>query len=246
MNNNKAFTLIELLVVVAIIALVAGLLLPAVQSAREAARRVQCVANLRQIGTALHSYHATHNMFASSSLVNRAGWSRNCLSELAFLLPFLEQPPLYSTISMDLVDREGPERPSLENHTARGMFVQVFLCPSDSQLNDRNSYRFNHGRFGAGRRPFDGPFSLGVLPSAAKVTDGLSQTTFASERNGGSYTNGSEDVARDVLVSGSDSGIVVSSDDQFPLLSGGEPRSMDDDFGSVLVLFRALLHAIQP
>jgi prepilin-type N-terminal cleavage/methylation domain-containing protein len=68
MKNNRAFTLLELLVVVAIIALLAGLLLPAVQ----AARRAQCAANLRQIGTAVHSYHVTHNMFPSSSLVNRA------------------------------------------------------------------------------------------------------------------------------------------------------------------------------
>jgi prepilin-type N-terminal cleavage/methylation domain-containing protein/prepilin-type processing-associated H-X9-DG protein len=215
MKNNRAFTLLELLVVVAIIALLAGLLLPAVQAAREAARRAQCAANLRQIGTAVHSYHATHNMFPSSSLVNRAGWSRNCLSELAFLLPFLEQQPLYGSINMDLVDLESPERPSLENHTARGTRLQIFMCPSDAEPNHRNSYRFNHGRYGAGRRQFDGPFSLGVLPSAANITDGLSQTIFASERNGGSYTKGAEDVARDVRVPSSDSSIIMSSDDQF-------------------------------
>ena len=213
--RRSGFTLIELVVAVGIIGLLVAILLPAVQSAREAARRVRCVSSLRQLGYALHSYHASHNMFPSSSLANGRGWSRNCLSELTFLLPYIDQQPLYASINMDLVDLEGPERPSMENHTSRQTAVSTFLCPSDVEVNHRNSYRFNHGRFGAGRRPFDGPFSLGVLPSTAKVTDGLSHTAFVSERNGGSFVSGSENPSRDIKYASGENLPVFSSDEQF-------------------------------
>lgn len=211
----RAFTLIEVLVVIGIVSLLLSLLMPAVQAAREAARRTQCVSNLRQIGTGVHSYHSIHDMFPSSSLTNRAGWSRNCLSELAFLLPFLEQHPLYDAINMDLVDREAPERPSVENHTVRNTAFGVFMCPSDGGANHRNSYRFNHGRYGVGRRLYDGPFSVGVFPSASTITDGLSRTAFASERTCGSFVKDAQDRVRDVRYSTSGTNVIFKSDDDF-------------------------------
>jgi len=91
----KGFTLIELLVVIAIIAILIALLLPAVQQAREAARRTQCRNNLKQIGLALHNYHDTHRVFPpgyiTGTVPSNIGWG-------TFLLPFIDQAPLYNAI----------------------------------------------------------------------------------------------------------------------------------------------------
>src|SRR3954447_23764237 len=91
----RGFTLIELLVVIAIIAVLIALLLPAVQSAREAARRSQCVNNLKQIGLALHNYHSMHDVFPmGQSLATGYGWDN--WSCQALLLSSLEQNALYN------------------------------------------------------------------------------------------------------------------------------------------------------
>ncbi len=84
---TKAFTLVELLVVIAVIGLIAAMLLPAVQAAREAARRMQCGNNLRQMGLGLHAYHTTSNAFPS-------GQASASQSLHASLLPYLDQVPL--------------------------------------------------------------------------------------------------------------------------------------------------------
>lgn len=120
-NHRPAFTLIELLVVIAIIAILIALLLPAVQQAREAARRTQCRSNLKQIGLALHNYHDTHNVFPPGAIGGRGtGWS-------AFLLPFLDQAPLYNSIGWneaDDWDEAGPNRKACET------VIPIFRCPS--------------------------------------------------------------------------------------------------------------------
>src|SRR5213592_4958703 len=94
-RHRRGFTLIELLVVIAIIAVLIALLLPAVQSAREAARRAQCVNNLKQVRIAMHNYHGAMRSLPPGGLAIVDGtWQ-------LFVLPFLEQSPLYNSYNMD-------------------------------------------------------------------------------------------------------------------------------------------------
>ncbi len=223
-RRDRAFTLIEVLVVLGVIGILIGLLLPAVQAARESARRVQCSANLRQLGIAMNAYYALHGMFPSSQLLTGPNWSANCMSELSYLLPDLEQGPLFASINMTLANSESPQLPSLENHTARNTRVGTFLCPSDPCSFALNSYRFNRGRFGMRPGlPFDGPFSLMVLPSDETVTDGLAATAFVSERVAGTFVAEGDGV-RDIKTAGNLRGTLISSDAQFiPLCLASEP-----------------------
>jgi len=100
-KHNHAFTLVELLVVIAIIGVMVGLLLPAVQAAREAARRSQCNNNLKQMGLALHNYHDTHNSFPPSCMKEKLqddGGRAQTTTWHASLLPFMEQQPMFDRI----------------------------------------------------------------------------------------------------------------------------------------------------
>ena len=129
----KAFTLIELLVVIAIIAILVALLLPAVQQAREAARRTQCKNNLKQFGLALHNYESTFGMFpltnAQNYLPNVQGFSPQ-----ARLLPYMEQVNLQNLLDFTQPAFTGPFSSLLPNPafaTAFATPLQVMLCPSD-------------------------------------------------------------------------------------------------------------------
>ena len=118
---RRGFTLIELLVVIAIIAILIALLLPAVQQAREAARRSQCQNNLKQIGLGLHNYHDTHKVFPPG-VITDTGWAWGTM-----ILPFVDQANLYNTMApggiMDL---------SNATQLANAQTVlNVYLCPSD-------------------------------------------------------------------------------------------------------------------
>src|SRR5262249_6518176 len=95
-RNQRGFTLIELLVVIAIIAILIALLLPAVQQAREAARRTQCKNNLKQLGLAIHNYESTH-----STLPPQSGgtYDNNEMSGIVMMLPYLDQAPLWNKIT---------------------------------------------------------------------------------------------------------------------------------------------------
>src|SRR3954465_8015367 len=98
-RNRPGFTLIELLVVIAIIAVLIALLLPAVQAAREAARRIQCTNNLKQIGLALHNYHSVNNVFPPGRINTYAAGNGHCWGAYSQLLPQLELQTLFNAMN---------------------------------------------------------------------------------------------------------------------------------------------------
>jgi prepilin-type N-terminal cleavage/methylation domain-containing protein/prepilin-type processing-associated H-X9-DG protein len=144
-GSRRGFTLIELLVVIAIIAVLIALLLPAVQAAREAARRIQCNNNLKQLGIALHNYHSSNNCFPVGFLypTKTTGLPVPALhyrwSVLAQLTPFLEQTSVYQSLNMNFPIAAGPSglygvgpwTVFAENSTTLSTKVNIFLCPSD-------------------------------------------------------------------------------------------------------------------
>jgi prepilin-type N-terminal cleavage/methylation domain-containing protein/prepilin-type processing-associated H-X9-DG protein len=130
---RPAFTLIELLVVIAIIGVLIALLLPAVQSAREAARRAQCVNNLKQIGLALHNYVTFANVFPPGRVNSHIAGHGNCWGAYSQLLPQLDQAPLFNATNFLLPPEIEPTLPEAAgNSTAFEAFLSTLLCPSDS------------------------------------------------------------------------------------------------------------------
>ncbi len=190
--RRNGFTLVELLVVIAVIGMLVALLLPAVQSARTSARRMQCVNNLRQIGLATANYASANNHLppptAGAQFENRG-------STLVLLLPYLEEGALYANYQLEnaITDRQ--------NALVTGQSVPVFLCPEMSTnrpvpdtecgevlaagsyvISSRTTYS-GHGRLdGAFRNPVAGrPYTL----SYRHITDGTSKTLLFGEVNYG-------------------------------------------------------------
>jgi prepilin-type N-terminal cleavage/methylation domain-containing protein len=217
-SRRRGFTLIELLVVIAIIAVLIALLLPAVQAAREAARRSQCVNNLKQIGIAMHNYHDIcgslpwgHGYF---------GW--NDWSAFVSLLPEMEQGPLFNMINF--TNKNGIYQPAYPgngtsftqgcpaNTTIFAMTIKGLICPTDQDRLTTVYGKLNYaGNAGSNPASFfdinndaanNGLFSsVGYTPnttySFSNVTDGLSNTAAFSEKVKGI---GSDVTTRDLLV----------------------------------------------
>jgi len=137
-SNRHGFTLIELLVVIAIIAVLIGLLLPAVQAAREAARRAQCVNNMKQIGLALHNYHDVHNSFPPGAITFGGDpWNAlsNQLNWRALILPQMEANNVYNSVNFNIqtTGDTGAGRNPGAMYTAWMTVNNTWLCPSDGK-----------------------------------------------------------------------------------------------------------------
>ena len=131
--KKRGFTLIELLVVIAIIAILIALLLPAVQQAREAARRSQCKNNLKQIGLALHNYHDVHSVFPPGVVLDNEEWGW-----AAHILPYIEEGSLFNTLQIGTVRRDSSAL------SDRQYVIDTYRCPSDTAP-DKNTGREDQG-----------------------------------------------------------------------------------------------------
>lgn len=202
--TRAGFTLIELLVVILVIGILSSLLLPAVQGAREAARRLTCANHLKQIGLALHSYASAHGYFppingpSTTDTDPRNFFSAHAYSPLVRMLAELEQGPLYNASNFWGIATT--DASLWANQTVMATSVGLFLCPSDSTPPvggyGRVTYRFNQGPspwFAPGPNKelcWDGPFTVHRAYRPADFRDGLSQTIGVSERLQGDWRKG--------------------------------------------------------
>lgn len=176
---QKAFTLIELLVVIAIIGLLVALILPAVQSARETARKASCNNNLKQLALALHSYHEQKNVLPSGSyvlgpsFVTLSGWGWG-----AMILPFIDQGPLYHTLDFDIGTAVGANRSKITTS------FPGWKCVSDPAEPVIDVELTGHANAIVSTGNYAGVTSMLSAMSNTRfrdVTDGLSQTLMIGE-----------------------------------------------------------------
>jgi len=203
-RKRVAFTLIELLVVIAIIAILIALLLPAVQQAREAARRTQCKNNLKQVGLALHNYESTFTILPQGTFLGAVtlfGGINNNAGTIPYLLPYFEQSALYA-----LFDFNVDLNTHANNQAARQQQLAVLQCPSESNLSSKfilaapqcpsgcgmSCYQPSLGA-NANYAPgsagvYKGPFGRGYGARLRDFTDGMSNSAMFGEIRIGTAT----------------------------------------------------------
>ncbi len=182
-HRIKAFTLVELLVVIAIIGILIALLLPAVQSVREAARRTQCTQNLSQLILAVHGYESAHTMYPTGTLESKgpivnapSGYHHNWIERI---LPYMEQQVAYRHIDRSVGVYHKNNQP------VRDLRLPTLICPSSGTLGPQSDYAGVHHDVEA---PIDvtnnGVFFLNSQVTYSDVTDGSSYTLFIGEKLG--------------------------------------------------------------
>jgi prepilin-type N-terminal cleavage/methylation domain-containing protein/prepilin-type processing-associated H-X9-DG protein len=213
-NRRRGFTLVELLVVIAIVGVLSGLLLPAVQSAREAARRSNCSNNLRQMALAALMFHDAHRTFP----IGRQG-DEDAFGQHTELFPFLEEGTITFQFDYKLPAKKNP---------ARFIKVPLFLCPSDIEDRmwdkDKNAHQFDWGKnnyracagseFGmtsdsgtpTAKEQNNGIFLTNQAIKLAQVTDGASHTALFSEALRGDGDDENIEIESDLFQIGSGNG----------------------------------------
>jgi len=192
----RGFTLIELLVVIAIIAVLIGLLLPAVQKVREAAARMKCQNNLKQIGLALHNYHSTFEKFPPLSRQSNAGKPNEEKANLFYyILPYLEQDNIYKLSPFQNVRNPSIDDPATAPNAFGSKIIKTYLCPSDASNEPAatwtngwvvGNYVANHDAFhnpndGGWMSNWDSGQSSYQARLAATYTDGTTNTIGITE-----------------------------------------------------------------
>jgi len=188
-NKHRGFTLIELLVVIAIIAILIGLLLPAVQKVREAAARMTCSNNLKQFGTAIHNYaSASSDQLPGGMQGGCSGNPQYASSPFLFtLLPYIEQDNVYKAVG-----QSGASWGNAAGVNGQTVVIKTFLCPSDASHNNGlgpntgwsvSSYSRNFAMFdGAGKPSGNGHTFTVPKYTVANIPDGTSNTMAMTER----------------------------------------------------------------
>ena len=205
LTRRRGFTLIELLVVIAIIAVLIALLLPAVQQAREAARRTQCKNNLKQIGLAMHNYHDSHNQFPVGSLYNH-NWRVS-------VLPMMDQAAAYNKLSFENGGFSGGTT-DVNTPVLKGWKLAAFVCPSSPLQPNQNLFGWNPNNYqvhhyaavgGAYNTPYgnclnwygvmcdNGPLEVNVKHGLSDITDGSSNVMIVAEQSNKVAWSGSPD-----------------------------------------------------
>lgn len=224
-RNQRGFTLVELLVVIAIIGVLIGLLLPAVQSAREASRRTECVNHLKQLGVAIHNYHDTKKKLPPGRWGGTPG---KVYGPHGLLLPFMEQNNIYALINFKVSWDHS------DNTQARAAVVSTFVCPSDAHAELPPGWAGTnyHGCEGNHPTKATGAFchiSSVPITNFKDITDGLSKTAAFSERLMGDWSNSLVSEQSDVFKPG---GVPTTPDDAMAACRALDPTNLSLQFQS--------------